>query len=347
MSAACFADPAIPAPAIAGDLADCRAFAFFLLLKSYTPVAQVPVVREKEQRMSIKLKAAFGVALVIAAIGFAVPSIADDKVIATVNGQPVTDADLNAVMGSLGQQLQQVPEAMRPRAALDRLIDMRILSAEATKAGVDKSPEFKAKLDAIRQQLLIAQYVKDKIEATVTDADLKARYDKEVAAFTPPEEMRARHILVKTKEEAEAIIKQLDGGADFAAIAKEKSQDPGSAAKGGDLDYFSAGDMVAPFEEAAQKLKVGEYTKEPVQTQFGFHVIKLEDRRKQQPPAFDTVKDQIKQAVVGEKFQLALLALKKDAKIDIKDPKFAAPAAPAPGAAPAAPAATPAPAPAK
>jgi peptidyl-prolyl cis-trans isomerase C len=292
--------------------------------------------------MSIKFKVALGATLVVAAIGFAAPSIADDKVIATVNGQPVTDADLNAVMGSLAQQLQQVPEALRPRAALDRLIDMRILSGEATKQGLDKTPDFKAKLDAIRQQLLISQFVKDKIEATVTDADIKARYDKEVANFTPPEEMRARHILVKTKEEAEAIIKQLDGGADFAKLATEKSQDPGSAAKGGDLDYFAAGDMVAPFEEAAQKLKIGEYTKEPVQTQFGFHVIKLEDRRKQQPPAFDTVKDQIRQAVVGEKFQLEIAALKKDSKVEIKDPALAAPAA-----APAAPAQTPAPAPAK
>jgi peptidyl-prolyl cis-trans isomerase C len=270
-----------------------------------------------------------GLALVAAAMSFAAPSFADDKVIATVNGQPVTDKDLQTLIASLGQQLQQVPEAARPRAALDRLIDMRILSAEAAKDGLDKSPEFQARLATIRQQLLITQFVKDKVEASITDDMVKARYDKEVAGFAPPEELRARHILVKTKEEAEDIIKQLDGGADFAKLATEKSQDPGSAAKGGDLDYFSAGDMVAPFEEAAQKLQIGQYTKEPVQTQFGFHVIKLEDRRKQKAPDFDAVKDQIRQTIVGEKFAETLQGLKKDVKIEINDPALAGPTAPA------------------
>jgi peptidyl-prolyl cis-trans isomerase C len=286
-----------------------------------------------------------GAALVAAAMSFAAPSFADDKVLATVNGQPITDKDLQALIVSLGPQLQQVPEASRPRMALDRLIDMHVLAAEATKDGLEKSPEFQSRLELVRQQLLITQFVKDKVEGSITDDMIKARYDKEVGSFTPPEELRARHILVKTKEEAEDIIKQLNAGADFAKLATEKSQDPGSAAKGGDLDYFSAGDMVAPFEEAAQKLKIGEYTKEPVQTQFGFHVIKLEDRRKQKAPEFDTVKDQIRQTIIGEKFAETLQSLKKDAKVEIKDPSFAAPATP-PAAAPA-PAQTPAPAPAK
>lgn len=270
-----------------------------------------------------------GAAFVCAAINFTGPALATDKVIATVNGQALTDTDLQTLIASLGQQLQQVPEAARPRAALDRMIDMRILAGEATKLGLDKSPEFLARLEAIRQQLLITQFVKDNVESKIADADLKARYDKEVAGFTPPEELRARHILVKTKEEAEDIIKQLNAGGDFAKLATEKSQDPGSAAKGGDLDYFAAGDMVAPFEEAAQKLQIGEYTKEPVQTQFGFHVIKLEDRRKQKAPDFDQVKDQIRQAMVGEKFAETLANLKKDVKIEIKDPALAGPAAPA------------------
>jgi len=284
-------------------------------------------------------RTAVGLALLAATLGFAAPAFAEDKVVATVNGQPITDKDVQALMAGLGQQLQQVPEAARPRAVLDRLIDMRILTAEATKDGVDKAPDFVARLETVRQQLLITEFVKDKIEASVTDDVVKARYDSEIASFTPPEELRARHILVKTKEEAEDIIKQLGAGGDFAKLATEKSQDPGSAAKGGDLDYFAAGDMVAPFEEAAQKLAIGEYTKTPVQTQFGFHVIKLEDRRKQKAPEFDTVKDQIRQAVVGEKFAEVLSGLKKDAKIEIKDPSLAAPpAAPAPAAAPAAPA---------
>ncbi len=260
-----------------------------------------------------------GLALVVASLSLAGPTLAEDKVVAKVDGAPVTDKDLATLMTNLGQQLAQVPEGARKRAALDRLIDMRILAAEADKEGLGKSPEFQARLDTIRQQLLITEFVKTKVEAGITEEMVKARYDKEAAGFAPPEELRARHILVKTKEEAEAIIKELDGGADFAKIATDKSQDPGSAAKGGDLDYFAAGDMVAPFEEAAQKLKIGEYTKEPVQTQFGFHVIKLEDRRKQPVPEFDKVKDQIKQTVVGEKFTETLQGLKKDVKIDIDE----------------------------
>ncbi|MDR3372197.1 MAG: peptidylprolyl isomerase [Ancalomicrobiaceae bacterium] len=267
-----------------------------------------------------------GVAMMFAAAVASVPSSADDKPLATVNGQAVGEQELSVLMGSLAQQLAQVPEGARKRAALDRLIDMRILSAEAARQGLDKAPEFALRLDQIRQQLLITQFIKDKIEATVTDDLLKARYDKESVNFTPPEELRARHVLLKTKEEAVAVIKDLDGGADFAKVATEKSQDPGSAKEGGDLGYFTAGDMVAAFEEAAQKLKIGEYTKEPVQTQFGFHVIKLEDRRKQKVPEFDQVKDQLRQTVIGEKFAEVLQALKKDAKVEINEDALKPPA---------------------
>ncbi|MDR3492958.1 MAG: peptidylprolyl isomerase [Ancalomicrobiaceae bacterium] len=267
-----------------------------------------------------------GVAMIIAAAVAPVPAQAQDKPLATINGQAVGEQDLAVLMSSLTQQLAQVPEGARKRAALDRLIDMRILSAEAARQGLDKAPEFVVRLDQIRQQLLITQFIKDKIEATITDDELKARYDKEAANFTPPEELRARHVLVKTKDEAIAVIKELDAGADFAKEATDKSQDPGSAKQGGDLGYFTAGDMVAPFEEAAQKLKIGEYTKEPVETQFGFHVIKLEDRRKQKVPEFDQVKDQLRQSVVGEKFAETLKGLKKDAKIEINEDALKPPA---------------------
>ena len=114
--------------------------------------------------------------------------------------------------------------------------------------------------------------------------------------------MHARHILVKTKEEADAIIKQLDGGAKFEDIAKEKSTDPGSGAQGGDLGWFSAGQMVPEFEKAAFALEPGKYTKEPVQSQFGFHIILLEDKRAKQPPAFEQVKEQFRSQVLRDKY---------------------------------------------
>lgn len=244
---------------------------------------------------------------------------AQNKTIAKVDGKAVTEQDLAGVIASMSQQLAQLPEGARRRAALDRLIDMTVLAAQADKDGLGNSDEFKQRLESVRQQLLINEFIKVKVNAAVTDEMVKARYDKDAAAFVPPEETRARHILVKTKEEAQAIIGEIEKGGDFAKIATEKSQDPGSAKEGGDLGYFGPGDMVQPFDEATQKLKLGEVTKAPVETQFGFHVIKVEDRRKQKVPGFEEVKEQIRQAVVGERFAEALQGIKKNAKIEIDE----------------------------
>lgn len=263
--------------------------------------------------------ALFAAAAGVAAPVFAPAAIAQDKTLATIDGQAVTESELNTLMANMAQQLAQVPEGARRRAALDRLIDMKVLAAAADKDGLAGSDDFKRRLEAVRQQLLINEFIRVKVDAAVTDAMVKERYDKDAAAFVPPEETRARHILLKTKEEAQAVIAELAKGGDFAKIAGEKSQDPGSAKEGGDLGYFGQGDMVQPFEEATQKLKPGETTKEPVETQFGFHVIKVEDKRKQKVPGFEEVKDQIRQAVVGEKFTEALQAIKAKAKITVDD----------------------------
>ena len=284
-------------------------------------------------------------ALVLAA-GLAVvgPAAAEDKVLAKIDGQPITDADVAQMSATMAAQLAQIPEDMRKRAVLDRLIDLRLIAVAATKAGLDQSPSFKSRMEQVRAQLLLSEYVKTKVEAEATPAKLKDRYDRDVAAFDPPEEMHARHILVKTEDEAKAIIADLAKGGDFAKIAEEKSQDPGSAKQGGDLGFFSAGDMVPEFEKACQELKAGEITKAPVKSQFGFHVIKLEEKRKQPVPSLDQVKTEVKQAVVAEIFTAQLEALKKAAKIEIDEAalkpadKPAAPAAPTAPAAPAAPA---------
>jgi peptidyl-prolyl cis-trans isomerase C len=127
-------------------------------------------------------------------------------------------------------------------------------------------------------------------------SDIKARYDKEVAATPPEEEISARHILVETEEEAKALITELDAGKDFAELAKEKSTGP-SAGQGGDLGFFTKGRMVPEFEAAAFEITPGEYGKEPVKTQFGWHVIKVEERRETAPPAFEEVADQVRQLV--------------------------------------------------
>lgn len=283
--------------------------------------------------------------LLLASVAFAAPAArADDPVIVKVGSSEIKESDLQQGLKDYASKLTQVPEPARRPIVLDALIEMNVVADAAEKAGIQNSDEFKKIMDQLRREAMRNLYIQKNVSDAVTDAEVKASYDKQIAAMPPQEEVRARHILVKTKEEAVAIIKQLDGGAKFEDIAKEKSLD-GSKEQGGDLGYFTAGQMVPEFEKAAFALKPGEYTKEPVQTQFGFHVIKLEDKRNQPPPAFDDVKAQVKQQLMREKYGQAVAKLKSDTKIEYiskaddpsnqKAPDAAAPAAPAPSPAPA------------
>jgi peptidyl-prolyl cis-trans isomerase C len=154
---------------------------------------------------------------------------------------------------------------------------------------------------------------------TITDADVKARYDKEVAATPPEEEVKARHILVKTEEEAKKIIADLDAGKDFLELAKLSSDGP-SAEQGGDLGYFTKGRMVPEFEAAAFELKPGEYTKTPVKTQFGFHVIKVDDRRPAAAPPLEQVSDQVRQVLLRERYAALLDEARAEAEVEVVDP---------------------------
>lgn len=256
---------------------------------------------------------------VLAAPPFAPTTFAQGAAVATINGAQITEADLAAAIEEFEQQLARVPEAERKRVTLERLIDMRVIAQAAAKDGLDQDPTVLRRLESIRVQLLTSEYVRKKVETAITGADLQARYDKEMAAYNPPEEVKASHILVKTKEEADAVLKELAAGKAFADIAKEKSIDPGSKENGGDLGYFQRGQMVPQFEEAAFALEKGAVTQEPIQTQFGFHIIKQDDKRSGEKPAFEAVKDQVREVVSAEKFREALAALRKSAKIDYID----------------------------
>jgi peptidyl-prolyl cis-trans isomerase C len=243
-----------------------------------------------------------------------------DKVLATINGTKITQKDVDQISADLDPQFARLPDDQRRLAALAAIIDIKSLAAKAEAEKLDQTPDFKARMEFLKDRALHNDYFKQQVVDKITDADVRARYDKEMAAMPPQNEVRARHILVKTKEEAEAIIKQLDGGAKFEDVAKEKSTD-GSAAQGGDLGYFGPGQMVPEFEKAANELEVGKYTKEPVQTQFGFHVIKLEDKRVQQPPAFDQVKDQVKQILIRERYMELVKKDRGDLKVEFTDPE--------------------------
>ena len=244
-----------------------------------------------------------------------------DKVIATVGDMKIRQWELDMAEDSLDPQFAKMPEAQRRVAALSTAIDVKMLAKKAEEAGLDKSEEFKREMQFTRERALHNLYFKNKVVDAISDADIKARYDKEVAAQPPEEEVKARHILVKTKKEAEDIIKQLDKGADFAKLAKEKSTGP-SAAKGGELGYFSKGQMVPAFEQAAFSLKPGQYTEEPVKTQFGWHVIQVEDKRKAPPPPLDEVSGQVKQVLMRERYLKVLQSARKQMKVDIKDPQL-------------------------
>ncbi len=266
----------------------------------------------------------------------------DDKVVANVGGKPITESELKIAENELNQQFQRMPPEQKRAAALSALIEIRSMAAKAAAEGVADKPEFQKRVDFLRERALHEVYVESQIASKLSDEDVRARYDKEVAATPPQNEVRARHILVKTKEEAQAIIKELDAGGDFEKLANEKSQDRGGGGNGGDLGYFGPGQMVPEFEKVAFSLDVGKYTKEPVQSQFGFHVIKLEDRRQQQPPAFDQVKEQMRTALLRERYLELAKTIRDEAKVEIVDPELkkaiegggtapAAPGAPAAG----------------
>ncbi|MBC2883799.1 peptidylprolyl isomerase [Ochrobactrum sp. CM-21-5] len=254
-----------------------------------------------------------------AAAQTAAPAEDPAKVLATVNGKDITVGEVDQAAGDLDPQFARLPAEQRRLAALAALIDIKAMAGEAEKEKLDQTDEFKDRMQFLRERALHNEYFKDVIVDKIGDADIRTRYDKEIAAMPPQVEVRARHILVKTKEEADAIIKKLEGGSKFEDLAKESSTD-GTAANGGDLGYFTEGQMVPEFEKAAFALKPGEYTKEPVKSQFGFHVIQLEDRRTKQPPAFDQVKDQISSVIMRERYVETVKKLRDGMKIEYKDP---------------------------
>ncbi len=297
--------------------------------------------------MTVKARIRYGgaaVALVtlLAATALAQPSFAadpaPDTVVARVNGAEITEADMTQAALDFRDQLAQLPEAQRRSQLVQHLIDTKLAAAAAEAEGLDKVAEVQHRLETVRERTLQLEFVRAKVLAQVTDDAMHKRYDEMVKSFVPADEYQAAHILVKTEDEAKAIIADLDKGGDFAAIAKEKSLDKGSAANGGELGFFDPKQMVKSFGEAVAKMKVGTYTETPVQSQYGWHVIKLEATRKQPTPTYDSLAQQIRQQMISEAFATAMQNLRANAKIEIVDATLAAPAAPAAPAVPAAPA---------
>ncbi len=241
-----------------------------------------------------------------------------DTVVAKVGKLEITQSDLDLAIANLDPQLAQLPDEQKKVAALSGAIDVKLLAGNADGEGLKDDAEFKKRMAFIADRELHNIYFKKHVVDAVTEDDVKARYEKEIAALPKQEEVSARHILVKTEEEAKAIIADLDAGKDFIELAKEKSTDPNKS-EGGDLGYFTKGRMVPEFEEAAFAMEKGTYTKTPVKTQFGFHVIKLEDKRDAAPPAYETVAQQVRQLVMRDKYLEIIEKAKAEQTVEILD----------------------------
>ena len=215
-----------------------------------------------------------------------------DFVVATVNDISIMESDISGFYNTLPPQYKQVPYAQIRGQLVERMIEQTLVADAARKQGLHKEPDVQQRIKAIQRSLLNEAYLSRIMKAELSDAKIRDAYQRSIALQPKREEVRARHILVKTKAEADAIIAQLKKGADFIKLAKEKSTGP-SGKTGGDLGFFADGQMVPPFSKAAFALDEGQITETPVKTQFGYHVIKVEDRRKSSVPPLEKVRSQM------------------------------------------------------
>ena len=265
---------------------------------------------------------ALGAALALALLPVAPLRAQDDPVVARVNGMEIRQSDLAFAEEDVGPQIQQLQQ-MPPEAKRDYLItylaDLLVVSKAAEDKKLGDSAEFKRKLALGRNKLLMESLLAAEAKAAVTDAAMRKVYEEATKQMTAEQEVHARHILVESEDDAKKILADLKKGGDFAAIAKEKSKDPG-AAEGGDLGYFTKDQMVPEFSETAFKLEKGQLS-DPVKSQFGWHIIKVEDKRSKPVPEFDKVKDQI-ETYVARKAQAEMIQkLRETAKVERLDAK--------------------------
>jgi len=269
---------------------------------------------------------AFGAALFAAILAGA--PVAEAKVLAKVNGAEITDEDVKIAIEDMGGALAQIPPLEQEAYVLEFLIDMRIAARQAEAEKLADGPDFARRLAYQRDKALMnGLYEKIGRDAS-TDTELRRVYDEVAGQQKAEVEAKARHILVASEEEAKAVIRRLRAGEDFAKVADQVSKDPGS--KGGDLGWFTADRMVPEFSTAAFKLEKGQIS-DPVKSQFGWHVIKLEDKRAKSFPAFDAVKDQVKSYVAQKAQDDRIMKLREGAKIEKLEAAPAPLPAPTPG----------------
>jgi peptidyl-prolyl cis-trans isomerase C len=267
------------------------------------------------------IKTGSAAALALAGVLTLCAAYADDKTVAVVNGVPIPKERLDYVVQTQVQQGQKDDETLR-KSVKDALIMREVLAQEAVKNGLDKDAQFQTQMDMAKQEFLIRAYFDEFLKSNpVTDEEMKAEYEKVKAQQSgngERKEYKARHILIKDEKKAKATLAEINKakGKNFAALAKARSEDSGSKADGGALDWSDGSNYVKEFGEAMLKLKKGEYTRQLVKTQYGYHIIMMDDVRDMQFPAFDDVKERLYQQMMTQKRDQAMAALREKAKVE-------------------------------
>jgi peptidyl-prolyl cis-trans isomerase C len=237
--------------------------------------------------------------------------------VARVNGADITEAELAFAEAEVGAEIAGLPTESRRRVLVEYLVEAHLFADEAGKSKLGAGKDFEDRLSYYKLRALRDTFYEKRVREAVTEAQAKGAYDEQIGKLKPEAEVRARHILVKTEQEAKDLIAQLKGGADFAELAK-KSTDGPSSTTGGDLGYFSRGQMVKAFEDAAFALESGQISA-PVQSDYGWHVIKVEDKRSRPVPSFEEVKDQIMASLIQTQLRDVVQKLRGSAKVEIVD----------------------------
>jgi peptidyl-prolyl cis-trans isomerase C len=264
--------------------------------------------------MAVRLTLA-ALALVLAVVGRPA-SAADDPVVAVVDGVKVHLSQVREMHRRLPAQYQQLPFETIFSGLVESVVDTKLAAADARRQKLQATKEFKEQMTRIEEQVLQRFAFEHAVKEVVTDAAVRARYDKIVKEVSGNEQIKASHILVKTEVDAAKIIEELGKGGDFAKLAKERSTDS-SATGGGDLGFFGKGQMVPEFEKAAFALKDGEYNKKPLRTEFGWHVIKVDARRKAEVPKFEEAEEGLRNDLSQEAGVSYITKLREKAKITL------------------------------
>lgn len=245
-------------------------------------------------------------------------AVAQEQAVAKVNGKTITESDMRLAEAEIGNDLGSLPPDQRRRVLLEYLIENQLFAEAAEGEKLASGAQFDERMQYWRRRALRDSYFERSVKNSVDDREARKLYDQQVSGLKPEEEVRARHILVDSEDKAKEVYEKVAHGEDFTKMAKEHSKDPGSKEDGGDLGYFAQGQMVPEFETAAFKLKKGDVSM-PVQTKFGWHLIKIEDRRSRGAPPFEQVKERILASLVHRKAQEVAAGLREKAKLEYVD----------------------------